>query len=170
MTVLIAVRHGESAANADPAVLTSVLDGRRDDADIPLTPRGREQSVRLGRELLGLDPVERVLSSPYRRCRETVRIAAAEFARAGRALPAVEYEEGLRDRDVVSGERPAEVALRVGKVLGGLDERRVVLFVVHDAIVLTLRQLADGVPSYEPVENASITRLTVANPNFGQGS
>jgi broad specificity phosphatase PhoE len=170
MTVLIAVRHGESAANADPAVLTSVLDGRRDDADIPLTPRGREQSVRLGRELLGLDPVERVLSSPYRRCRETVRIAAAEFARVGRALPAVEYEEGLRDRDVVSGERPAELALRVGKVLGGLDERRVVLFVVHDAIVLTLRQLADGVPSYEPVENASITRLTVANPNFGQGS
>jgi broad specificity phosphatase PhoE len=170
MTVLIVVRHGESAANADPAVLTSVLDGRRDDADIPLTPRGREQSVRLGRELLGLDLVERVLSSPYRRCRETVRIAAAEFARAGRALPAVEYEEGLRDRDVVSGERPAELALRVGKVLGGLDERRVVLFVVHDAVVLTLRQLADGVPSYEPVENASITRLTVANPTFGHGS
>jgi broad specificity phosphatase PhoE len=157
MTVLIAVRHGESAANADAAALDDCPD-----ADIPLTARGREQCVRLGRELAALDPAEpigRVLCSPFARCRETICIVTDEFARAGRALPAVEYDARLRDRDAAGEESADGVAARVGEVLEALGGPGAVLLVAHDAVVLALRQLVEGRPAEGPVAHGSITRL-----------
>ncbi|MGW3244715.1 histidine phosphatase family protein [Streptomyces sp. NPDC001070] len=96
---IIAVRHGESEANAAFARGVS-LDGIRD-ADVGLTARGREQSARLGRDLLGLGAAEApglVHCSPFERTRQTLRAVADVYAAAGRELPSVTYDERLRDR------------------------------------------------------------------------
>ena len=58
--MLILVRHGRTAANASGELL-----GRRDPA---LDEEGRSQALAIGR---ALDHVDRVVSSPLRRCRET---------------------------------------------------------------------------------------------------
>jgi len=58
--VLIVVRHGQTAANADGLIL-----GR---ADPPLSDLGRRQAVALAR---ALPPPRRVVSSPLRRAQET---------------------------------------------------------------------------------------------------
>jgi probable phosphoglycerate mutase len=96
---IIAARHGESEANAAFARGVS-LEGVRD-ADVGLTPLGREQSARLGRDLLGLAADEapaRIRCSPFERTRQTLRAVAEVYAAAGRALPPVTYDERLRDR------------------------------------------------------------------------
>ncbi|MFF3560704.1 histidine phosphatase family protein [Streptomyces sp. NPDC002574] len=95
---LIAVRHGESTANAAFARGDSV-EGVHD-ADVGLTDRGRDQAARLAGVLLTLggDPPGTVLCSPYERARQTLDVLADVHAAAGRPLPPASYEPGLRDR------------------------------------------------------------------------
>lgn len=99
---LILIRHGQSAANvafphADRQDLVdSGLTGR--DADVELTELGVEQARAVGRWLATLSPGERpevVVTSPYRRARETWRIAAEA---SGLPLPAPGTDDRLVDR------------------------------------------------------------------------
>ncbi|MFJ9910315.1 histidine phosphatase family protein [Actinacidiphila glaucinigra] len=96
---IIAVRHGESEANAAFARGRS-LDGVRD-AGVALTALGREQSARLGRDLLKLTGPQapgRVRCSPFERARQTLRAVEEAGAAAGREPLPVAYDERLRDR------------------------------------------------------------------------
>jgi broad specificity phosphatase PhoE len=115
---LIAVRHGQSVANAAFAVaraqnlMESGLTGR--DADVALTGLGHEQAVALGGWLARLPEVRRpqiVVCSPFLRARETWRIAAAA---SGVTLPAPSTDDRLVDR--LTGElellTPAAIAAR----------------------------------------------------------
>ncbi len=67
-TVILLVRHGESAANADPSVRRS--------EDPPLTARGREQAARATAALVRAG-IDAVLHSPLRRARETAEAIAS---------------------------------------------------------------------------------------------
>lgn len=110
------VRHGESEANvvateAQRAGEERIIVEWRD-ADVPLSPTGREQAGALG-VWLGENAAGRVTvvwSSPYRRARETTAIAlAAAGAGAGAEVGAgaeieeatpVRIDERLRDREL----------------------------------------------------------------------
>lgn len=95
---LIAVRHGESTANA--AFARGVSPEGVRDADVGLTDRGRGQAARLAGALLTLggDTPGTVLCSPYRRARQTLDVLADVHTAAGRPLPSASYEPRLRDR------------------------------------------------------------------------
>ena len=99
---LILIRHGQSLANvAFPAadaegLLAAEISGR--DADVPLTALGEEQAAAVGEWLAGLQADQRpqvIVTSPYRRARETWRIAAET---SGLRLPAPETDDRLVDR------------------------------------------------------------------------
>jgi broad specificity phosphatase PhoE len=98
---LIAVRHGQSTANvafprADAAGSEdSGLTGT--DADVDLTDLGREQSVQLG-VWLAERPPDVVVTSPYKRARETTRLALEQLSTPDR--PIVRADERLRDREL----------------------------------------------------------------------
>jgi probable phosphoglycerate mutase len=92
------VRHGESSGNvtrdaAHAAQLARIdTDGR--DVDVPLSPLGEEQSRALGRWFARMPSEERpdvVLTSPYRRARQT-----AELIHASGGLP-VESADFVQD-------------------------------------------------------------------------
>ncbi|MFJ6212931.1 histidine phosphatase family protein [Streptomyces sp. NPDC092296] len=99
---LLAVRHGESTANAAFAVAeasgaTEVPISCRD-ADIPLTPLGHRQAAALAGRLAALPPERRPQSiwcSPYDRARQTAQPVAAALG----GLP-VRIDERLRDREL----------------------------------------------------------------------
>jgi broad specificity phosphatase PhoE len=101
---LLLVRHGESAGNvardAAHAAGLARIDIASRDADVPLSPRGKEQSAALGRWLAQRAAGERpevLLCSPYRRARETAQgIRAANGLAA--ATPDV-VDERLRERE-----------------------------------------------------------------------
>jgi len=95
-------RHGESTGNvaygAAMGTEAEEYDIPERDADVPLTPTGREQAKRLGLWLAGLAPEERptlAVASPYQRTLDTARIALAE---AGYEVE-LEVDERLRDRE-----------------------------------------------------------------------
>ncbi|HEY2949495.1 MAG TPA: histidine phosphatase family protein [Micromonosporaceae bacterium] len=101
---LIAVRHGESVANA--AFAEAAREGREDvgitsrDADVPLSPLGERQSVALGRWVAGRpDHPDLVVCSPYRRARQTSD-AVLDALVAARGGPELSVDERLRDRDL----------------------------------------------------------------------
>ncbi|NYI06305.1 histidine phosphatase family protein [Allostreptomyces psammosilenae] len=103
---LSAVRHAESTANV--AYDLAEATGSRDtgitqrDADIELSPLGRRQAAAFGRRLAALGEEEFpdvVICSPYRRTRQTARIALAEVAAAGRPLPEQHEDERLREQE-----------------------------------------------------------------------
>jgi probable phosphoglycerate mutase len=80
-TVLWLVRHGESAGNLarDKAHAAGIsrIDIAERDVDVPLSPRGKEQSRALGAWFAGLAPQQQpevVLVSPYRRAQATAEI------------------------------------------------------------------------------------------------
>lgn len=117
------VRHGESVGNiaataAEEAGADLIpLDIR--DADVPLSPTGREQAVALRGWLDGRRAsLESVWCSPYARARETLDIALGDDA----PDVAVSTDERLRDRELgvldllttvgVSRHHPEEVARR----------------------------------------------------------
>jgi 2,3-bisphosphoglycerate-dependent phosphoglycerate mutase len=143
------------------------------EADVPLSPRGREQATALGRRLARSERPTVVLSSPYVRAAETARIA----------LPGhpVVFDERLRDRDMgrfcrltpravaargaragdlhyrpPGGESWADVALRLGAVLAEHPGGRVLVF-AHDAIVLLTRYIVERRLLDVAVGNGSIS-------------
>ena len=103
---LALLRHGESAGNvADRAAHAAgahELDLDDRDADVPLSPLGRRQARAVGRWLAAAVAAgeqaapDAVLSSPYRRARET---AAGVLAGAGLDVP-LQLDERLRERDL----------------------------------------------------------------------
>ncbi|MEE2522142.1 histidine phosphatase family protein [Pseudarthrobacter sp. J75] len=100
---LVLVRHGESEGNvaATAAQLGGIelIDVPARDADVLLSPTGREQAAALGRRMAAVAPDRRadvVLCSPYARARETAEIAVRE---ADWDVP-VRSDERLRDREL----------------------------------------------------------------------
>ncbi|GAA4718054.1 histidine phosphatase family protein [Nocardioides conyzicola] len=98
---IVLVRHGESVGNlADTAAREARaehLDLDQRDADVELSPTGREQADAVAAWVSGLaesDLPTTVLSSPYRRAAET-----AERAMRDRGIE-VAYDERLRERDL----------------------------------------------------------------------
>lgn len=95
------VRHGESVGNVAAARAEAagvdMIDLADRDADVPLSPLGREQAAATGRWLAGL-PADRrpqvAIVSTYRRAAQT-----AELALAGTGVPA-SRDERLRDREL----------------------------------------------------------------------
>ena len=94
------VRHGESIGNlADTRAQedgAEVLDLDDRDADVALSPRGREQAAAIGAWLDGATHSlpDVVISSPYRRAAETAERALA------RTQLTIAYDERLRERDL----------------------------------------------------------------------
>jgi broad specificity phosphatase PhoE len=167
------VRHGESMGNlADTRAQEAeaeVLDLDDRDADVALSPRGREQAAAIGR---WLDEGSRrfpdvVISSPYRRAAET-----AQRALAGTQLT-IAHDERLRERDLglfdgltgrgirarypeeaerrkrlgkfyyqpPSGESWCDVVLRLRTLLRDLEslEGEHVWLVTHQAVIMSCR-------------------------------
>jgi broad specificity phosphatase PhoE len=100
VTELIVVRHGESEGNvareAAEAEQADVITIDLRDADVALSPRGRNQATSLARWLSAHEPPTAVFSSPYVRARETGELA---LAAAGMELP-IRLDERLRDREL----------------------------------------------------------------------
>jgi 2,3-bisphosphoglycerate-dependent phosphoglycerate mutase len=95
------VRHGQSTGNviAQDAETDGLeaIDIPERDADVPLSPTGREQAEAVGQWIKDLDQDVRphvAVVSPYLRTRQT-----AELALAGTGIPVV-VDERLRDREL----------------------------------------------------------------------
>ena len=113
---LILIRHGQSAANVAFALanqrnlVDSGLTGR--DAEVELTELGAGQARAVGHWLAALPPGELpdvVVTSPYRRARETWRIAAEA---SGLPLPAPGTDDRLVDRLLGELEMMTEAGVR----------------------------------------------------------
>ena len=102
---LYVVRHGESAGNlarraALSAGRTHIETGGRD-ADVPLSPLGERQSRALGRWFAGLPEAQRpevVLTSPYRRARQTAALIQAEGGLVAHPVDVLQ-DERLREKE-----------------------------------------------------------------------
>jgi 2,3-bisphosphoglycerate-dependent phosphoglycerate mutase len=191
---LVAVRHGQSVANvvfsqtASQDIADAIVEGS--DADVPLSVKGRHQSLKLGCWFAGAEErlPDTVVCSPFRRAQETVHIALSQLP--PRAVPEVRVDARLADRDMgvlelmapaaiardhpeetarrrelgemrykpPGGESMADVATRVRRFLSDLsqaaDSRRV-LVVGHDAIVLMMRFVIEGLREQDIWDNAS---------------
>jgi broad specificity phosphatase PhoE len=100
---LLLVRHGESQGNVAAAQAHSVgaheIDVPARDADVDLSPLGRQQATAVGIALAAMTSEvvpQTVVCSPYVRARETARLACAG---AGLDLP-TRLDERLRDREL----------------------------------------------------------------------
>ncbi len=185
---LILIRHGESTGNlARAAALRAgaeVIDLPGREADIPLSPHGREQALRVGRWLAEREPPSLIVSSPYLRALETVRLATGSRD--------IKLDERLRDRDMGAfyrltapgirarfpeewrrlreegkfyhrppgGECWADIALRVRSLLRDLPQDGRVLISSHDAVILLFAYVLEGLTEAELME---LERATVAN-------
>lgn len=190
-THLILVRHGQSegnvAAEAAQRDRLERIDVPARDPDVTLSETGREQASAVGRWLAALPDDERpevVWSSPYRRARETARVAleVADLDIDQRV------DERLRDRDMgvtdkltaagiratypdeaerrdwlgkfyyrpLGGESWADVALRVRSVLTDLagERHRRVLVSGHDVVLLLFCYVAEGLDEEQVLARA----------------
>ena len=110
--VLWVVRHGESAGNVarDEAERAGhpIINIPMRDVDVPLSALGERQADALGRWFAGLSPEAQptvIIASPYKRARETARLA---LAAAGLDRPGVSFivDERLREKEFgISTER-----------------------------------------------------------------
>lgn len=109
------VRHGESAGNVardlamNSGSHTIDLAGR--DMDVPLSDLGRRQSESLGRWFANLPAEEgpdTILSSPYRRARDTACIAAGQWADGN---PSLIVDERLREKEFGALDRLTKVGI-----------------------------------------------------------
>jgi probable phosphoglycerate mutase len=117
------IRHGQSTGNVTAEAAETggaeVIDIPERDADVPLSPVGRDQARAVGAFLAGLPADERpeiAVVSPYLRARQTAGLAVADPG-----IPAV-VDERLRDRELgvldlltgrgVRARLPAEAARR----------------------------------------------------------
>jgi broad specificity phosphatase PhoE len=105
LTELIAVRHGESVANA--AFAAAAQDGREDvgitdrDADVLLSSLGERQAAALGGWVAGRpQPPDLIACSPYRRARQTADLVLDALVAAGNGQPELTVDERLRDREL----------------------------------------------------------------------
>jgi len=112
------LRHGEAQDD--------IVDAYGGAADHPLTPRGGEQALELGRKLRGCG-IERIYTSPLRRAAATSDIVAQELGVTGQ----VRIIDALRERNsygVLSGIPKAEACelfpliLNPGQVRSGYDK------------------------------------------------
>jgi broad specificity phosphatase PhoE len=89
---LIMVRHGESEGNRDRRFTTS--------PEVSITELGRQQAHEAAQRIAQRFAPERIISSPYRRARQTSEIIAGELG-----LP-IEIVDDLHERDlgVLKGE------------------------------------------------------------------
>ena len=174
VTELWLVRHGESVANvaASQAVREGheVIDAPARDADVRLSPVGVQQAEALGAWLESLDADDRphaIVSSPYVRAEQTVRIALE-----GAGIPmSANIDERLRDRELgildlltpagvdarlpqeaarkdwlgkfyyrpPGGESWADLALRVRSFLAEIDRHDGrLLIAAHDAVIMNI--------------------------------
>ncbi|GLC26842.1 histidine phosphatase family protein [Roseisolibacter agri] len=126
------VRHGQSAGNvardaADAAGL-HVIDIAERDVDVPLSDLGKEQSTALGRWFAAMAPDARpntVITSPYRRARETAALVRDAGGVAPQSVGKIderlrEKEFGVLDRLTRAGIQQrfpdqAEARSRIGK-------------------------------------------------------
>ena len=104
---LTVVRHGQSTANAafEAAEAVGALDVGIScrDADLSLTPLGRDQAEALGRWIASRTdgpPPQSLWVSPYLRAQETAEAVLATLDDAGLPLPEVRTDERLRDREL----------------------------------------------------------------------
>ncbi|MER7208443.1 histidine phosphatase family protein [Streptosporangium sp. NPDC000239] len=180
------VAYARAQASGTAVVLTGA------DEDVPLTPLGRRQASALGRRLARERGPDVVWCSPYRRAVQTWELAAAELSAvpevrfdarlgdrlmgelAGMNLAAIMRRFPEEARSLLRAEygyRPpggecfSDVADRVRAVVGdmraGYAGRRV-LVVAHDAVVLMLKHVIEGVAldsvaAFAPVTNASVS-------------
>ncbi|GAA2737063.1 histidine phosphatase family protein [Actinocorallia aurantiaca] len=185
---LILIRHAESTGNAARrAALRSgaeVIDVPERDPDVPLSAYGREQALRLGRFLAEREPPDLIISSPYLRSLETVRLATGRED--------IRLDERLRDRDMGAfyrltprgirqrfpeewrrkqelgkfyfrppgGESWSDIALRLRSFLRDLPAEGRVLVSAHDAVIFVFAYLLDGLTEAELME---LERTSVAN-------
>lgn len=99
-TVLVLLRHGESAVTAQKRFSGSGGSGA--DADPPLSAHGRAQARQAAQELAERygTAVTAVVTSPLTRCRRTAQAAADRLGLCGPAAPdAVAVEPALRETD-----------------------------------------------------------------------
>ncbi len=93
------VRHGESEGNVARAKAIAahaeILDVDENDKAVPMSPRGAEQAAALGKWFANAPPSV-VWTSPYRRARETARIAADAWP----APAQVVLDDRLRERSL----------------------------------------------------------------------
>lgn len=172
---LLVVRHGHSLANAAFRAAEQTgeaVDLGCRDADVALSPAGREQSAALGRWLRDQPPPEVVHCSPYLRARQTWQIAADELPVPPHPLvderlrdqgmgqfelltPAVirsRYPDEARRRASTGefsyrapgGESLADVVVRVRSFLRDVDPTRRTLVIAHDAVVLALLHITES--------------------------
>jgi broad specificity phosphatase PhoE len=103
---LILVRHGESLGNVDQTVYRY-----RPDHALPLTDKGTEQAIELGRRLRDIVPVGESVSffvSPYRRSQETMQAASHAFATTAGELQ-VREDPRIREQDFGNFQNPGEM-------------------------------------------------------------
>jgi broad specificity phosphatase PhoE len=172
------VRHAESIGNVADArahrLHAETLDLDLRDADVPLSDNGREQAAALGDWLTSAPQrPTAVISSPYRRARETAQIAL------GRLGYDIEVDERLRERDLglldgltgrgvdarfpeeaerrrkigkffyqpPGGESWADVVLRVRSFLrdlAALGDSERVWVITHQAVIMAHRYVLEG--------------------------
>jgi broad specificity phosphatase PhoE len=99
------MRHGQSAGNvardAAEAAGLAVIDLADRDMDVPLSSLGEQQSQAIGEWFAGLPAEERptdVLSSPYRRARQTAERVLEQMRRHGET-PNLVVDERLREKE-----------------------------------------------------------------------
>jgi 2,3-bisphosphoglycerate-dependent phosphoglycerate mutase len=102
---LIALRHGQSTANAAASAPDGAAERARwaeePDVDVPLSRLGFLQSERIGQWLAGLPASRRpdlVITSSYRRARQTWQVARAVAEAHGARLPQATVDDRLGDR------------------------------------------------------------------------
>jgi probable phosphoglycerate mutase len=158
MARLILIRHAESVANAERRFTRGPYE--------PLTPRGREDALRTGRQLLGrFDPVA-LYASPFVRALETARLIGGALGLEPRIVEDLREQDfgelrGHSYADYVAdpsaggigrwthrppgGETLAEVAQRAGRALDAIAAAHLgeeVILVSHGAVMAALRGFA----------------------------
>lgn len=185
---IILVRHGESVGNLADRKARDADSDRLDlsarDADVELSDTGEDQADALAQWLDDADDHARptvVVSSPYRRARDTAERACAKLdvtvhlderlrerdlgvfdGLTGRGIRSAYAEEAERRKHVgkfyyqpPSGESWADVVLRVRSLLAdlrhGFEGTRVWLF-THQAVIMSFRYVLEGLDEEELLE------------------
>jgi len=179
-TSLILMRHGETAWNRERRVMGN--------ADIRLSPNGAEQSKRAA-ELLARFPVDRILSSPLSRARQTAEIVAGRVGlefETDADLEEVHFGDwqGKTYREIVAdpryrgflsdpvgtatpgGETIQDVQARGLRALQKLEPGCHALVVSHGDVIRTLISRFLAVPLREfrriRVDNCGLTAVSIA--------